>query len=269
MKFITLILFLLFFQAGFAQNDTGYVFIRSFTGDVADVAIDNLDQLYVISSNGQVRKFNSKGDSIAIYNQVRNFGKLHSIDISNPLRPVLFYKDFSTVVVLDRFLAQRSVLDLRKVNIYQPSAAGLSYDNHLWIFDEFDNKLKKVDDQGNILMSTPDFRMVFNESIRPTRIFNESGSLYLADTTKGVYVFDNYGTFRKRLPVTHWNSISIRADHIIYTSENQLNIYKGPGDFDTKKPFPATNAILPGSFISPGRLVLFSSDSLHIYQLRY
>jgi hypothetical protein len=266
------LLFILFFWISLesvAQADSGYLFIRSLQGDIADVSMDNLDNLYIISSTGQVRKFNNKGDSAGIYNQVRNFGKLHSMDISNSLKPVLFYKDFSTIVILDRFLSQRSILDLRKVNILQASAAALSYDNQLWVFDEFDNKLKKVDDQGNLILSTPDFRMIFNENIRPTRIMNDNGLVYLADTAKGVYVFDNYGTFKKKLPVIKWNSIAVKEHYIIYAAANELTIHNSNSFFDTRKPFPSTFQNYSQTFLSPGRLILFSKDALHIYKVNY
>src|SRR5690349_6855308 len=87
------------------KKDSSFMLVRTYQGDIADAALDNLDNLYIISSTGQIKKYNASGDSMGLYNQVRNFGKLHTLDVSNPLKVVLFYKDFSTVVILDRFLA--------------------------------------------------------------------------------------------------------------------------------------------------------------------
>src|SRR5947209_6034264 len=131
-----------------AQKDS-FTLVRTYEGDIANAAIDNLDNLYIISSEGQIRKFDPNGDSLGVYSQVQHFGNLYSLDVSNPLKLLLFYKDYSTIVVLDRYLAGRGVLDLRRYNILQPAAIGLSYDNNIWIYDEYDNKLKKMDEQGN------------------------------------------------------------------------------------------------------------------------
>lgn len=145
-------------------TDTGFALVRTYTGKVAGAALDKLDNLYIISSTGQVKKFGPKGDSVGVFNGIRNYGKLAAIDVSNPLKPLLFYKDFSGVVILDRFLANRLSLNLRQFNILQPSAIGLSYDNNIWVFDAFDNKLKKIDEAGNLLLQTDDFRQLFGQS---------------------------------------------------------------------------------------------------------
>ena len=88
---------LLFTQATSAQNisnksnnDSTIILVGSYEGDIADAAIDNLDNLYIVSSTGQIKKYNAAGDSIGVYNQVKNFGRLFSIDVSNPLKLLLF-----------------------------------------------------------------------------------------------------------------------------------------------------------------------------------
>jgi len=40
------------------------------------------------------------------------------LDVTNPLRVLLYYKDFSTIVILDRLLSNRSTIDLRKQDIF-------------------------------------------------------------------------------------------------------------------------------------------------------
>jgi hypothetical protein len=123
--FFTICLFLLAATTLPAQKDS-FLLVRTYQGDIVDAAMDNLDNLYIISSGGQIKKYNSAGDSVAVFNQVKNSGKLFSLDVSNPLKLLLFYKDFSTVVVLDRFLAKVTSVDLRRVGILQPGAVGLS-----------------------------------------------------------------------------------------------------------------------------------------------
>ena len=40
----------------------------------------------------------------AVFNDVKKFGQATLIDVSNPLKVLLYYRDFATIVVLDRFL---------------------------------------------------------------------------------------------------------------------------------------------------------------------
>jgi hypothetical protein len=101
-------------QALQAQEDTVFRYLRIMKGDIVDFTVDNLDNIYVLNSRNQVKKFNSNGDSVAVYNDVRKYGQASLIDVSNPLKVLLYYKDFATVVMLDRFLNVVNVVDLRK-----------------------------------------------------------------------------------------------------------------------------------------------------------
>jgi len=251
------------------SNDSSFVLLKTYTGDIADAALDNLDNLYIVSSTGQIRKFNSNGDSTGIYNQVKNFGKLFSLDVSNPLRLVLFYKDFSTVVLLDRFLSGRATLDLRQYHILQPGAAGLSYDNNIWVFDEYDNKLKKIDEQGNKLLETPDFRTIFSEAIRPQKIISDNGFVYLTDTANGVFVFDNYGSFKKKIPLKDWQSITVKENYLIQTTKDGIVIFNTATYTDSKKNVPSSFQPYLHSFSTTSKLVTFSNGWLRIYQYRF
>ncbi|HYO22026.1 MAG TPA: hypothetical protein VER36_06445 [Flavisolibacter sp.] len=250
-------------------TDSSFSLIKTYKGDVTGAAIDNLDNLYIISSTGQVKKFGARGDSIGVFNGIRNHGKLYSVDVSNPLKPLLFYKDFSNVVVLDRFLANRASINLRQFNILQPTAIGLSYDNKIWVFDQFDNKLKKIDEAGNILLQTDDFRTLFNQSFAPQKIINDNGLVYLADSASGIFVFDNYGTYKRRIQLKNWNTIDVWNGMVVRLSKDAIIVYN-PGSFTERSlKFPSSFAPYLHSFTNSNKLITFSPDSLRIYRVGY
>lgn len=271
MKVLLTILSIAFsLQTSFAQKqDTDtFTLLKTYTGTIADVAMDNLDNLYIISSTGQIKKLNAAGDSVGVYNQVKNYGKLYTIDVSNPLKLLLFYKDFSTVVILDRFLANQSMLDLKRFSILNPSAIGNSYDNNIWVFDEYDNKLKKVDEQGNKLLETPDFRTAFNQSISPQKIISDNNLVYVADTANGIFVFDNYGSFKRKITVKRWQSIAIANNNIISATGELITVFNSSTQLETQRRVPFFKPYLH-SFITPSKLVNFSDNSIQVYQYHY
>src|SRR5215213_7377947 len=120
-KFFSILVLSIAVQFSFAQADTAFRLVKTFPGEIADAAIDNLDNVYILTSTDQLKKYNASGDSLAVYNNVRKYGKVYSIDVANPLKVLLYYKDFSSIVVLDRLLAVRSTIDLRSKNILQVS----------------------------------------------------------------------------------------------------------------------------------------------------
>lgn len=256
-------------QVGFSQPARdSFLLIRTYAGDIADVAMDNLDNLYIVSSTGQIKKLNAAGDSVGIYNQVRNHGRLYSLDVSNPLKILLFYKDFSSIVILDRFLANQSTIDLKKYSILNPSAIGNSYDNKIWVYDDYDGKLKKIDEQGNKLLETSDFRTIFNQSISPQKIINDNGLVYLADTTNGVFVFDNYGSFKKKIPIKNWQTITVTNNAIVSTHNEVLAVFNSSTQMQTERKIPFFKPYIH-SFITPSKLINFSANSVQVYEYRF
>src|SRR5687768_15474844 len=84
-----------------AQSDTSFKLLRTIKGDIIDFTVDNLDNIYVLNTRNQLKKFNAKGDSVGVYNDVKKYGQATLIDVSNPLKILMYYRDFATVVMLD------------------------------------------------------------------------------------------------------------------------------------------------------------------------
>ena len=258
------IVLLLLAQPVYAQQDSLHL-LRTFHTDVVQLAADNLDNLYVLSSTGQLKKYNAQGDSVGVYNQVRRFGKVQAIDVSNPLKLLLFYKDFSTVVILDRLLTQRATVDLRRSNIIQTSAVSLSYDGNIWLFDEYENKLKKLDEQGTVLLETPDFRTLFPDAVQPQQILDASGMLYLYDSENGVYLFDHYGSFKKKLPITGWQRIAVFNNYITGIQGSSLEYFNTATLLSGERKLPFILEPQQQIQMANGKLFCWTADSVSVF----
>ena len=193
-----------------AQKDSSFILNKTFAGDFSFFTVDNLENIYLVNNaTNQLKKLNSNGDSAGVFNNVRKYGKLYSIDATNPLKLLLYYKNFATIVVLDRFLNVRNTINLGKKNIFKVNAVASSYDNNIWLFDEGESKLKKIDDNGEILQETVDFRTLFDTVPSPVHIVDQDGFLYLYDPNKGFYTFDYYGALKNNIPFLNWNNTAV------------------------------------------------------------
>ena len=175
-KLLFIIIAFLLSSRCFPQADSVFHFVKDYRGGISDFTVDNLGNLYFVYQNGQLRKLRPNGDSLAVFNNVRKFGKLYAVDVSNPLKVLLHFRDFNTIVILDRLLNERSVLDLRKHNLLQVKAIGQSYDNNIWIFDEIDVKLKRIGDDGRLIDQSNDFRQIFDSTPSPS-VLRRSGPI--------------------------------------------------------------------------------------------
>jgi len=251
-----------------AQEDTAFKLLRTINGDIVDFAVDNLDNVYLFNSTNQLKKLNAHGDSVAVYNDVKRYGRAAYIDVSNPLRLLLYYKDFSTIVTLDRLLNIRSVIDLRKNNILQVKAIGLAYDNNIWLYDEVNSKLKKIDEQGKTVLETPDFRLLFGDAPSPESIFDRDGYVYMYDPLKGVYVFDYYGALKNKILITGWKDFRVAGKYIYGITNDTLQRYQiTTFRVDDEKLAPPLWPVLSLGF-TPTRLYALKKDAVEIYSLR-
>jgi hypothetical protein len=226
-KLVSIVLVFLVFTTGIrSQGDTTFALVKTISGDIVDFTVDNLDNIYILNSRNQVKKLNANGDSVAVYNDVKKFGQATLIDVSNPLKLLLYYKDYTTVVVLDRFLNAVNVIDLRKQNIFQVKAIGQSYDNKIWIYDELESKLKKIDEDGKLLQETPDFRLLLGQAPTPLKIFDENKFVYLYDSIKGVYVFDYFGALKNNIMIEHWQNFKVAGKYIFGSRAGVLYRYE-------------------------------------------
>lgn len=202
--------------------------VKEINAEITDFTTDNLGNIYLLTKENQLKKYNEKGDSVSVYNDVRRFGKVFCMDASNPLKLMLYYKDFSTVLELDRLLNVRNTIDLKKLNIFQPKAVGVSNDNRTWVYDEMDARLKKVAEDGSLLLATTDLRQALDTLPSPIKLADQDAVVYLYDPEKGVYLFDYYGTLKNRIPFRHWLDFQVLGKYMFGRKANILYRYE-PG----------------------------------------
>jgi hypothetical protein len=250
-----------------AQDSLSFIKERVILGSLADMEADLLGNTYLFSDKNQLKKRNINGDSMGVFNDVRRYGKLYTMDVSNPLKCILYYKNFATILILDRFLQPVNTIDLRRQSIFQVKAVAQSYDNKIWVYDEQNQQLKKINDDGQVLLSTPDLRMAFDEVPSPEKIVDQDGFVYLNDPEKGIYVFDIYGTFKTKLSYIGLRNFSVIGKTIAGVINGQLVSYT-MGSFQEKRwNLPPGEQALK-YVIQSDRLFVLKKDSLEIYKVK-
>ena len=250
-----------------AQSDSTFVLLKTLNFPVTSFTVDNIGELYIITPDNQLKKYNEKGDSVGVFNQVTKYGKLAYVDAQNPWKAILFYQNFSTIVLLDKYLNVLTSIDLRKKNIFDVHAVTTSYDNNIWLYDEQENKLKKIDDNGNILSETVDFRLLFDPVPTPQKIIDRDGFVYLYDPQKGVYIFDYYGSFKSKLTFLHWSDIEVIGKNIYGFDKDNLFKYSPPLPDFTTYALPAPLEEAHSLKFSNHKMYILKNKQLSIYSL--
>lgn len=279
---IPLLLFLLYNITGTAQtarisneapvhspaSDTLFTFVKTIPGNFIYLNVDVLDNIYLINSGYQLKKLNGNGDSVAVFNDVKKYGNPSFIDVNNPLKLLVYYRNFATVVVLDRFLAQRNSINLRKENMFSVKAIATSYDNNIWLFDEQDYKLKKIDEDGKLLLESADMRQLAEAAPSPRLIIDSDNYVYLYDEEKGFYIFDYYGALKNNLPFVHWENVSVSGNKLAGILQNNLCSYELKS-LDLKiYPLPEFLKGYDSIKVVNGKVYVLKKNGVDIYSIR-
>lgn len=258
-------------SVAFAQKDSTLQLEKTnvWAGHYASFSVDNMGNVYALSLSGnQIKKIGPNGDSLGIFNDVKQYGSIYSIDVSNPLKILLYYRDFSTILVLDRFLNRINKIDLRQAGIMQVKAVSQSYDNQVWIFDQQDYKLKKIGENGNVLFSSDDFRVLFTNAPSPSSIIDNDGSLYLYDEQQGWVIMDYYGSVKKEYPSPNWKNVGVQLGVMYGWSNDKLHLFN-PQTFSLKDyvvPLPFDK--IKSLFLMDRKMFTLDKDGINIYSYK-
>lgn len=226
---------------------------------------DYLQNGYFITGENELRKVDSSGNLIAVYNQNR-FGKLEFADATNPMKLVLSYPSYGTLVLLDNELAEISTLSLRKINIQSYSAACFSsIDNNIWVFDDQAFQLRKIDKNNRIVVESGDMFSLIGKALHPVFMQEHDQYVYLTDPDEGIVIFDIYGTYYQTLPITGVKKFQVRSDQLFFREENKLHTFHLKTLEKKYIELPGDDAILDVS-IEKNRLYLLSENRLDIYK---
>ena len=252
-------------RAAAAQQVSDFVLTKTITGDLVDFTVDNLGNIYVLSQDNRLKKLSPNGDSLAVFNDVRRYGKIWSIDATNPLKLLVYYREFTMIIELDRFLNMINTIDLRKLDILQAKAVGLAYDNNVWVYDELDAKLKRIGDDGSLIDQTTDFRQLFDSTPDPAVIRDQGGLVYLYDPAKGVYAFDHYGGLKTHIALPGWQDFNVIDKSILGRDGGRFFKYQ-LGTLDMQETaIPASYQGATRITITPISIYVLKKTGLEIY----
>ncbi len=250
-----------------AQSDSSFRLINAIPYPIESFTVNNIGELYIINTSNQLKKIDDKGDSAGVFNMVTRYGRLTYVEAQNPWRIILFYKNFLTIVLLDKYLNLLTNINLRKQNIFSVSAVTSSYDNNIWLYDAQENKLKKIDDAGKILMETVDFRRILDPVPSPVQIKDNDAFVYLYDPKNGLYIFDYYGSFKNKLSFLNWKDFTVLGNTLYGFDNNFFYIYELRSLNLKKYTLPLTFKKYTDLKVGKNRLYLLKNNNLQIFSL--
>ena len=186
--------------------------------EVVDFYLDPVGKAYYLLEDDQLITLNPLGGNT--YNWYdSSLGSPDYVDVTNPFQILVYYRDYGQIVVLDRTLSELDRLDLfANPAIEQPGVVARSYAGGIWVFDNWNYRLLRLDERGAVDQQTNNLRLQLNEPGEPTALYVARNHVMLYFPEVGrLAVFTNYGRFERWVEVPETATLSWLAPRLLGT----------------------------------------------------
>ncbi|AII52755.1 hypothetical protein [Hymenobacter sp. APR13] len=187
-------------------------------------SLDRRGNLYVADSRDNIHQYGPDGQALNVYSAPQP-GHVAQLEAWNTTKILVFYDDRQQLLLLDRFAAPLGEFNLLDLLDGTARAATLAPDDRLWLLNESDLTLRQFDAATRrFTVSTP-LDLLIGRSRPDFRFLREyQNNLYLVDRVNGIYVFDNLGNYRKKLPFAGLSTIGFRADELYFLADGAVQL---------------------------------------------
>ena len=146
-------------------------------------------------------------------------GKITSVDIVNPLKLVVFYEDFNTIITLDSQLNEIQKLNLFDIdNSIFASKIGLASQNQFWIYNALTQQIMLFDYLKN---TSKNIGNPIQENIKYTQ--SDFNNFYWIDEINNWYSIDIFGKLTLLANILPFEKIQIvDNEKLLFLKDNTL-----------------------------------------------
>jgi hypothetical protein len=230
------------------------------------VSMDNQDQIFISSRQGDLYLYDSKGNRLNYFSPPRQ-GRINQLEAAWTVNIFTFSEDLQEYRVLDRFLNPIAEHNFFDASINLAKAATFGNNNIVWVWDESDLSLKRMDYLRNLLLDAQPLPLLTdskNLNILEMREFKNR--LFVLAPEEGVFVFDNQGNLIRQINLKQVPNLCLYKDYLLWIENNYLNTYC----LSTKaifKLFEVKDSKASKVVVGNTKLLLVEGDKVKIYNM--
>lgn len=228
---------------------------------VTFLACDAFEYIYTIENNVFKK---SKGSENWEYKNV-TLGKITKVDLQNPLKIVLFYEAFNTVILLDNQLNESQKINfLEHPTPINATAVGIASQNQLWVYNNLNQQIGLHDYLKNEYktISTPQAGKIKNY----TSDFNSF--IWMDDNGEG-YSCSLFGAIENlgKLPVADQLQI-ISSNQMLYSIDQKITLLTRQKDKSwTSTPLQLPEKRFEKFYYQAQILAIFTTEGIYNFKI--
>jgi hypothetical protein len=229
------------------------------------ITTDNLGNCYIVH-NDVIDKYSSTGTLLQTFSN-KSLGRITHVDVFNPMKPMLFYRDIAQAVFLDNMMAMNgSPLRFAEDKFPDLQLVAVSRDNGIWIYTSQNSELLRLNEQLQVTHRTGNLRQVLGMEVSPSFLLEYNNRVYLNSPGEGIMLFDMFGTYLKTIPVKQLQSFQVQEEDIIYHQNGKLHSYNIKTLEMQEFPLPDTSAL--SVRVEKDKLYMLIPSECRIYHAR-
>jgi hypothetical protein len=231
--------------------------------EVRSAYVDRVGELYVMTANADIRKFDINGKLLSLY---KNSPVPTLFDPRDGSRLFAFSRNDRSIAYLSPSLEPNMVLKIDSAFVIDPWLACASGDHDLWILDAADESLKKISPRTSTMpveVKLPNDPAIKFSNIAFMREYQ--GFLFLLDKEKGIQVFNGMGKWIKTITTPSIRYFNFLGEELYFPANGKLlftNLFTGDQrQMSISNPFQIALA-------TDERLFLIQEKSVDFFQFK-
>ncbi|MCL6260397.1 hypothetical protein M3O96_14945 [Aquiflexum sp. TKW24L] len=229
------------------------------------VSLDNQGFIFLTDPEGNLYQYNKSGIVVNNFSPPRQ-GRVSHLEAAWTINLFTFSTDLQEYRILDRFMNPIAENRIPLNLITLAKVATIGNNNIIWVFDEADLSLKRLDYMRNeILQNQPLNLILERSSLEITEMREYQNMLFLNIKKEGIFILDNQGNRIRKIQAFPSNNFGFWKSNILFIEKE--NVISKDFQSENQEEFQ-----LPDDFRALGILMnnqmvlLFNSTQIRIYQ---
>jgi len=225
------------------------------------IGVDDFENSYYINHNNLYKKTTQTTYSYAN----SQLGEITSVDITNPLKVLVFYRDFNTVLLLDNKLNELTIPINFTTESFSKNIAftSISSNNNLWLYSLDDHKLQLWNHQTKKIQFTSQSLNLFIDDFKPIRQFSTYKNCWLVGE-RNILKFNEYGTFIESYEVNNIDLTAFDEGYIVL--EDSKLFYQDPSRELTQIDLNPV-VIIKSFYVNTNHIYIFDGTKIFVFKI--
>jgi hypothetical protein len=226
---------------------------------------DPFGNVYVVLDNN-LTKYDASLKTAGDYNNP-HLGSIYSVDPSDPLRILVYYKDYNQIIWLDNYLNQiRSPVFLDELGLDQAELVCTSSQGGFWVLDGLTSQIIYYNARLEPVHRSMSLSPLWNGDARPVYMIEKNRQLFLNVPGTGIMVFDRFGNYARTIALEVSSSFQVTDQKIYIFNAGKFKSFDLLYGEQSEVILPRADNIMHAE-IQPETLFLYSETGFRIYKI--